>query len=365
VRALVLSHHALDPANRQKLRELTGHGWEIVLATPGGVADTDGAIRLAPVAVTGDIEDPSALQYKARSFRRLLSDVRPAIVHIEEEPGTQPAFIAVNEALKLEIPSVVFSWNSLPRKRGFFEERRYRRTLNEASGVIGGNRLAERLLAEAAPDVPAMALPQQGIVPPATFERPTSDTLAMAIVGRLVVERGVDRLLRACGQLMGPWSLVVAGTGPEQEALEDLAGRLGLASRIRWLGAIGRGEITALWQDVDVLVVPSRSTPTWTERYSSLVVEAMAHGVAPVVSAEGALPELVGEAGIVVSTDEELLIGLQELVMDRPRRAALGQAGRKRVLERYVDSAIARMTSEFWHEVLNRAHSGRPQAAAS
>jgi len=94
------------------------------------------------------LEDPAAMQYKARSFRRLLSDLRPAIVHVEEEPGTQPAFVAVNEALKLEIPSVIFSWNSLPRKRGFFEERRYRRTLTEVSGVIGGNRLAENLLAE-------------------------------------------------------------------------------------------------------------------------------------------------------------------------------------------------------------------------
>ena len=91
----------------------------------------------------------------------------------------------------------------------------------------------------------------------------------------------------------------------------------------------------------------------------------MAHGVAPVVSAEGALPEIVGDAGIVVANDEELLVALQELVMDQPRRATLGQASRKRVLDRYVDSAIARFTSDFWHEVLTRAHAGRPEAAVS
>jgi glycosyltransferase involved in cell wall biosynthesis len=206
-----------------------------------------------------------------------------------------------------------------------------------------------------------MALPQQGIVAPPTPERPSNDVLTMATVGRLVPERGVDRLFRACGQLMGPWSLLVAGTGPEQESLEDLAQKLGLASRIRWLGPIARNEITALWREVDVIVAPSRSTPTWVERHSTVVLEAMSHGVAPVVSNTGALPELVGDAGIVVSSDEELLIALQELVMDRERRARLGQAGRKRVLDHYVDAAIARATSAYWHEVLARAHASRPE----
>jgi glycosyltransferase involved in cell wall biosynthesis len=210
-----------------------------------------------------------------------------------------------------------------------------------------------------------MALPPQGIPVPPAVERPARDPLAMATVGRLVHERGVDRLLRACGQLMGPWSLLVAGTGPEQESLEDLAQKLGLASRIRWLGPIARSEITALWQDVDVVVAPSRRTPTWVERPSSVILEAMAHGVAPGVSAEGALPEIVGDSGIVVNSDEDLLVALQELVMDRDRRAALGRAGRARIIDRYGDAAIAGATSAFWHEVLTRAHAGRPEPAAT
>lgn len=365
MRVLVLSHHALDPANRQKLRELAGHGWEITLAMPDGLADPstllgtglDGPIRLAPVAIRGSSASPETVRYKARALRRVLSDLRPSLVHVELEPGTQPAWVAVHEAHRLQIPSIVFSWESLPRKRGFFEERRYRRTLGQASGLIGGNRMAESLLAEAAPNLPAMSLPQQGIVAPPAAPRPSHEGLAMAAVGRLTPERGVDRLLRACGQLMGPWTLQVAGTGPEQEPLEDLAQKLGLASRIRWLGPISRSEITTLWKDVDVIVAPSRSTPTWIERHSTVILEAMAHGVAPVVSAAGALPGIVGEAGVVVNSDEDLLIALQELVMNPDRRVNLGHAGRRRVLEHFVDAAIARTTSAFWQEVLAR----RPQ----
>lgn len=359
MRALVLSHHYIDPAKRQKLRELAGLGWTITLALPGGSTDMDGALRLAPVPATGSLEQPGSLKWSARAIRRILSDIRPNVVHVEEEPDSQAAYVVVHEALKLEIPSVVFSWASLPRRRGFFEERRRRRTLAEACGLIGGNRIAEALLAESSTGVPAMSLPQFGVTPPPVIERTPRPTLALAAVGRLIPERGIDQLLSACGQLMGPWSLLVAGTGPGQEQLEEQAERLGLAARIRWLGPLNRAQVTALWPDVDCLVIPSRSTPTWTEEFSPVLVDAMANGVAAVVTSEGALPELVGDAGVVVRSGEELLTALQELIVAPDRRTELGQAARLRVLERYSDAAIARRTGEFWQEVIERSRSPR------
>ncbi|HSR15979.1 MAG TPA: glycosyltransferase, partial [Gemmatimonadales bacterium] len=104
---------------------------------------------------------------------------------------------------------------------------------------------------------------------------------------------------------------------------------------------------------LDCLVVPSRSTPGWVERHSPAVLEAMAHGVAVVASREGALPDLVGDAGLLFSSDEELLVSLQELLASPERRMVLGQAGRRRVLDRYVDAALARATGAFWQEVLS------------
>jgi glycosyltransferase involved in cell wall biosynthesis len=204
-----------------------------------------------------------------------------------------------------------------------------------------------------------MALPQTGITPPAAVARRAPGPFAMAYVGRLVPERGPDRLLRACGQLMGPWTLMVAGTGPEQESLEDLAEKLGLSSRTRWLGPQGRAEVSALWDRVDTLVVPSRSTSEWVEWHSPSVLDAMAHEVAVVATSEGALPELVGDAGVIVHSDEDLLVALQELLTNPDRRLALGQAGRRRVLERFVDAAIAKATDEFWRAVIGR-HSAKP-----
>ena len=351
MRALILSHRLADPAQRQTLRELAGLGWSVTVAMPGGSADTDGALRLAPIRVSGNMEEPGTLRWQARAIRRLLSDVRPDVVHIEEEPGSPAASTATRECERLGIPATIFSWQSLPRDRSFLERRRFLATMAVVRGVIGGNRLATALLLDAAPTAVSATLPPAGIAvgpPPA---RPASEALRLALVGRLVPERGADRLLRACGQLMGPWTLTIAGTGPEQEGLEDLGQKLGLASRTRWRGVLSRSQIQGLWAETDCLVVPSRSTPAWTEQWAPVLVEAMANEVACVVTAEGALPEIVGDAGVVVHSDEELLVALQELVVAPERRSALGQAGRRRVLDRFVDAAVARGLDAFWREV--------------
>jgi len=364
VRAAVLSHQFTDSANRRKLRELASLGWSITVAVPNGSAETDGALRIAPIPASGPDDRPHAWRWRGRALRRLLTDTRPDLVHIEEEPGSPAADAAVREARRLGIPAVLFSWESRPRERSFLERRRYRRTVAGAAGMIGGNRLAQALLARGAPGVPSLSLPQFGVIPPTAVERATDGSrLAVAYVGRLVPERGADRLLRACGQLMGPWSLVIAGTGPEQESLEELAERLGLAARTRWLGAQSRQQVAALWAKTDCVVVPSRSTPTWIESWSPVLVEAMAHGVTPVVSAEGALPEIVGDAGTVFQDDEELLVKLQELVMQPARHRELGEAARRRVLDRFLDASLARALDGFWREVLARRAAGESSGA--
>lgn len=353
MRALVLSSAWDDPAFRRKLRELTGLGWSIVAATPGGAAGEEGGVRLAPVPASGSAPEPLDRRWSGRVLRRLLTDTRPDLVWIEGEPDTRAAHTATREAARLKIPSAVLGWESLPRQRGWLAARRYGASLRRVSGVAGVNRHALNLLSAGAPNVPTAVLPQLGITPPGLApDRRPSDQFRLAYVGRLIPERGADRLLRACGQLMGQWILTVVGTGPEQEALEQLAQRLGLASRIRWLGPRTRAEVAALWAETDCLIVPSRATAEWIEVWSEAVLDAMAHEVAVVATATGALPELLDGVGIVAADDEELHLRMQELVKDRDRRTILGREGRRRILDWYVDSAVARETDAFWRQVV-------------
>ncbi len=294
------------------------------------------------------------LRWSARAIKRLLTDLRPEILQIEEDPSSPAAATAVAVARKLGIPSVVFSWESLPRNRSFFERRRLARTLREVRGVIGGNRLATNLLAQGARTVPALSLPQTGVTPPPLQEREAHEGLAIGYVGRLVPERGVDLLLRACVQVMGKWTLTIVGTGPEQEVLEELAQRLGLASRIRWFAGLSRAQIGPLWSEIDCLVLPSKATPNWVERHSPVLVDAMARGVAAIVTDTGALPEIVGDAGVIVHDVESMALALQRYLAEPDSCRQAGLACRSRVLARFVDSAIADETLAFWEEVTSQ-----------
>jgi glycosyltransferase involved in cell wall biosynthesis len=172
-------------------------------------------------------------------------------------------------------------------------------------------------------------------------------------VGRLVPERGLDVLLKACTRLYGAWTLTVAGTGPEQEALEALAERLGIASRVTWLGGVPRAELASLLPRLDCLVVPSRTTAHWVETYPAQALEAMGHGVAVVASDSGALPESVAKAGLIFGDGhpEGLTEALTRLLEDESLRERLAADGRRRVIAEYVDDAIARKTLAFWQRV--------------
>ncbi len=350
-----MSHTDTGPTASGKLRALAGLGVHLTVAQPGGTAATDADVRFAPIDCAGDVGEPGGLRWNARSLRRLLSDVRPGIVHIDEEPDTQGAAAMAKAALRLDIPFIVFSWRSLPHKRALLERRRYQHILRDARGVIGGNHLATALLHADAPTLPSTTIPQEGVQLPPAPER-TARTpempLRIGMIGRLVPERGVDMLFRAISQVFGAWTLEIIGTGPEQEALEVLAQRLGLASRLEWRGGMDRATVDAQWSRFDCVVMPTLATETWVEQFSPMLIRAMAAEVAPIVTEVGALPEIVGDAGVVINNEETLTATLQQFLAEPARHHALGQAARRHVLREYPDAVIAERTLAFWQACL-------------
>ncbi len=366
MRAVIVSHTYIDPATRGKLKALVGLGATLTVAVParwsaGGRSPllhaswgNDGGVRIVPIPVSGDRGEE--VRWKSADLHRLFSDFRPDIVQIEAEPSTPAAAAASTRAEKLGIPIVIFGSESVPRHFTFLEGWRRRRTLGRARALVGGNRLAAGLLERDRPGIPVAVMPQLGLMPPLETKRPDHGELAIGFVGRLVPEKGLDALFRACVKLLGRWQLTVVGSGPSQEMFEALAERLGIASRITWRGALPPEELKRLWPELDCLVVPSRTTAHWVETFHPALVEAMGHGVTVIGTDSGALPEVIDTAGLVVPEDDvaALTAALQHLA-DTPReRVRLGREARLRVMREYVDDAVARRTLEFWEKVIAR-----------
>jgi glycosyltransferase involved in cell wall biosynthesis len=160
-------------------------------------------------------------------------------------------------------------------------------------------------------------------------------------VGRLVFEKGVDVFLDALATVPGANGLIV-GDGPARAELRRRAEGLGLANRVRFAGAVSPVEAAAVIGALDALVLPSRTMPNWSEQFGRVLVEAMAAGTPLVASASGAIPEVVGDAGILIPEGraDELARGLLRL-RDTAVAAEFAARGRRRATERYSSHAAA------------------------
>jgi glycosyltransferase involved in cell wall biosynthesis len=358
MRAAIISHAYLDPAARGKLKALAGLGCAVAVAVPERWPGPDGrgnivatfldhaGVRIVPIRTAGGPGSP----WNRGDLDRFLADFRPEVVQVEEEPESPAGALALKIAERLRLPRVLHSWRSLPPKLGFWEGRRGRRALTRATGILAGNRSAASLLGQLRPGVPLATIPQLGVTPPLTISRSSQPEFTIGFAGRLVPEKGMEVLLNAAVKLHGRWRIIAAGTGPEQIRLEALAEKLGIGSRIEWLGMIPQMELQELWPRIDCVVQPSRPNNGWVESYSYATVEAMAWGVPAVVSDCGALPELVGGAGMVVPPGDvaALTAALGRLRDDISVRDSLGSAGRKRVMDEFTDAAVAQRTLGFW-----------------
>lgn len=353
MRVLILSP---TPPPRGVLRSLASLGVEPIVARANVEGETDGLVHYLRVSCRGDADKPMDLRWSRRGLRAVVRDVRPQLLHVVGDPWTPTAEAGAAAARDLKIPYVLVATSSVGGPRGLTSRWQSDRVRTGAAALAGSVRSAlDHLLGDASTLKPTAVLPSGGLTIPATWApRPDPNPVVFASVGRLVPERGLDLLLDALSECFGEWRLRVAGTGPVHEALEQQAQRLGLSARIEWLGAMPRADLPAFWREVDVLVAPSRSTLDWVEPTGAVVMQAMAHGVAPVVSRCGALPDVVGESGLVVDEGDgpALTRAIQGLLGEPSRCRIIGTAARQRVLEQQGDGPVAERMLLLWKRAL-------------
>jgi glycosyltransferase involved in cell wall biosynthesis len=166
--------------------------------------------------------------------------------------------------------------------------------------------------------------------------------------------KGLPVLLRAVAALPeeSPGHLIVVSKPRAGGATERLVRDLGLGHRVRFVHGLSQDELAALIASAEIGCVPSLY-----EGFSFPAIEAMASGCALVASDAGALPEVVGTdggSGLLVPAGDSgaLTVALDKLLADPELRARMGEAGRRRVAERYSWRAIGARTAEVYRNVV-------------
>jgi glycosyltransferase involved in cell wall biosynthesis len=344
-RVLVVSHPAVVNVNQEVYRELLRRGWAVTIvlpsrwrneysqstARPRALPGMQDALRPARVAFAGQVQRHVYLT----RCRSVCAGVKPDVAFIEEESYSLPATQWGRAFKRLDIPFGVQCYENIDRRLPLPVRWLRSRVLRDAAFVAARSDSAARLAREwgAAGEVAFAppAVPRWKELPAISDERP----FTVGYAGRLVERKGLLDLLEAVRRLEAPVELLLIGNGELRERLE---GEPIPGSRVRVLDSLGHDQMASGYAQLDVLVMPSHTTPTWKEQFGRAIVEALWCGVPVVGSDSGEIPWLIGltEGGLVfpegdVETLARLLVELRGSPKLRRDLAQRGHAAVERL----------------------------------
>ncbi|HMU90293.1 MAG TPA: glycosyltransferase family 4 protein [Pseudomonadales bacterium] len=167
--------------------------------------------------------------------------------------------------------------------------------------------------------------------------------------------KGLDHLLEAISRLVPDYPalrLVVLGQPKPGGHTERLIERLRLADRVRFVRGLSTAEVAQLYARSTLAVVPSLY-----EGFGLPAGEAMACGVPVISTTGGALPEVVGDAGVLVPPGDAVALAsaIAELLEDPARREELGEAARRRIEQQFSWQVTARQMTDYYQTLLTHA----------
>lgn len=358
---LRISHSAVVTAWRERDRQLRKAGMDVTLLSARQFDEGGTMVRFAAdgddfagdAAIVGS--HPNGFLYDPRALWRLMGR-HWDLIDVHEEPFSlaMAEVLAIRALRARRVPFVFYTAQNI--------EKRYPPPFRWVERLALRRGSAAYACSTGAGDV----LTRKGmrgevcVVPLGTdlshFSPVARDApdgrLVVGYVGRLAAHKGVDVLLHA---LAADARLVlhVAGDGPEAPALQALTRRLGLRDRVTFAGFVSQADLPDLYRTLDVLAVPSVPVPGWIEQFCRVAVEAMATGVPVVASDLGSLPEVVGDAGVLVAPSDPGALG-HELarLLDEPGRWA---ELRRRALEhaaRFSWAAVAEQQAAMYRRAI-------------
>lgn len=370
MRVLRIAHSSLTPELRQRERALarcypevqleviTTERWREAEMEVDAMPDNLFPVRAVRSHLSKHI---NLFAYGPRQIVAALREHRPHLIDM----GHEPYSVAAAEILTLcswfapRAPIVMqVNQNILhryPPPFRWLEQRAFRRV---SAAYACSETVVEVLRAKGfskpAPIVP-FGVDTEAFLPRATSSVPAGQPLTIGYIGRMLPGKGLNILAHALAKIKSqPWRLLVVGDGSEREEFEAQLAAYGVLERAEFTGAIEFARVPAYFHKLDVMVIPTETTKRIREQFGRVIIEAMASRVPVVGSTCGAIPEVVGDAGVIFpeGNSDALAEALSQLLTDEKFRERLAVAGLARV-EQYSWERVAEKTHELYRQVLS------------
>jgi glycosyltransferase involved in cell wall biosynthesis len=384
MKILVVSHSCVVDLNQQLYQELAAlPDVEVQLIVPARWRSEYTRQPMRPHLLEGLKPEVSCLPvafpgnnhlhfYLWLPFRRLLA-YRPDLIFMHQEPWSLVALQLTLLSLMLRCRLIFFTNQNLvktyPPPFSWINALTFKRS----SQAIALSTEVARVLRTKGYKGPITYLPF-GIDPKNFYPKSNrttlrrdlglSEELVIGYVGRLVEEKGVQVLLKAVAALeqradLPYWKLILVGAGDYQLELERMAKELKLEGRVKFLGTMPHARVADYLNCLDLLVLPSLTTPRWKEQFGRIIIEALACGVPVVGSDSGEIPYLLKATGGGLVTPEggvsELCEALAQLLAQPALRYELAENGLRTVRENYTNAALALSLARLFQEdVINK-----------
>ncbi|MBI5472946.1 MAG: glycosyltransferase family 4 protein [Ignavibacteriae bacterium] len=184
--------------------------------------------------------------------------------------------------------------------------------------------------------------------------REAQNQLTVGYVGRLVEQKGVRMLLELFPQLPEKINMMFVGKGPMRDELMQQA--MKSTGRLRVLPPVPHKELAGVFSQMDVVVVPSLDTKLWKEQCPRVPMEAMACEVPVIGSDSGGIPEVLGDAGMIIQQADAIALrdAVDRVLREPALRESLARKGRQRVLDHFQVSVVASRMADVIRQTIQQ-----------
>lgn len=186
-------------------------------------------------------------------------------------------------------------------------------------------------------------------------EKRDTDNFSILFVGRLEPIKGLTVLLKTFKKLIDSnidCELNIVGEGPMKIPLMETSDVMGISERVVFSGAVGQDEILDHYDRAHVMVISS-----FMEGVPVVLMEAMAKGLAVVSTHVGGVSELIedGVNGLLVApaSSDSLFHALFHLADNREKSVAMGNRGRKKIMEEFSINEIGGRMAELFDKYMS------------